>query len=261
MIDEMESHHRKNIKALLKKGINAQDDDGFTPLIYAVRLGDFDLVKKFLSQGADVNIATKYGSTALQHHDVDPFKLDSKIVKLLVQAGANINHKDVGQTTALFNTIVGLRVSKHFQVKYKQHLNVIRFLLKSGANPDIQDRRKMTVLHWAAQSGETECIKILLEYNANVNKKNNQGVTPLMSACTSGVRENVELLLTAGALVNEIAKDGFTALMCAAYYGNVDIVQVLLDNGANKMAKSKKGDTALSIAQKKKFESVIGILR
>lgn len=48
--------------------------------------------------------------------------------------------------------------------------------------------------------------------------------------------------------------------MYAAYYGHADIVKLLLAHGADKTRVTKKGETALSIAQKKKFESVVALL-
>ena len=48
--------------------------------------------------------------------------------------------------------------------------------------------------------------------------------------------------------------------MFGAYYGNIEVVKYLLAQGADKNAVTKKGETAHSIAEKKKFYTVVEIL-
>jgi ankyrin repeat protein len=89
--------------------VNARDDNGITPLMYAAR-GDRpildmpaatdhpDVVQLLLDKGADVNAATDSGFVALfwaarYGHE--------KVVKLLIDYGANVNAKDKDRLTAL----------------------------------------------------------------------------------------------------------------------------------------------------------------
>merc|ERR1712078_661656 len=45
--------------------VNAQDKDGATPLIIAMKIRDTDMVAELLNKGADPNLADNYGKTAL----------------------------------------------------------------------------------------------------------------------------------------------------------------------------------------------------
>ncbi len=52
----------------IKKGVGVNtivNEYDFTALMYASYIGNLELVKTLISQGADVNIKDKYGSTAL----------------------------------------------------------------------------------------------------------------------------------------------------------------------------------------------------
>lgn len=56
-----------SVKLLLHKkaNINAQDDEGFTPLMNACQNRHVEVVKILLEAGADISLKSKYGDTAL----------------------------------------------------------------------------------------------------------------------------------------------------------------------------------------------------
>ncbi|WP_428230049.1 ankyrin repeat domain-containing protein [Flavobacterium sp.] len=231
----------------LKNGLNAQDINGKTSLIWAVRTSDIKTVKELLALGADTSIVDNVGESVL-HYATRQNNLE--ILNIILDTNVDINLKSEGayKQTAIFTPAEASRIP------------VLKILLERGANPDIQDKYKMTPLQWAAQQGKIEAVKTLLEFGASVNTKNHKGVTTLMSATIKGITECVQILIEAGAEINSAAKDGFTELMYAAYYGNEETLQYLLISGANKDAVSKKGETALSIAKKKNFNTIITIL-
>ena len=66
--------------------VNAKDERGITPLMYAAWVGSLDAVKLLLEQGADPNLANSSGSTALMLSATDLAK-----VRLLTDRGANLN--------------------------------------------------------------------------------------------------------------------------------------------------------------------------
>jgi ankyrin repeat protein len=53
------------------------------------------------------------------------------------------------------------------------------YLLKFGANPNLQDSHGNTALHIAALGSELEAVNLLLQYNADPNIQNKKGNTPL----------------------------------------------------------------------------------
>jgi len=70
-----------------------------TPLMHATRNNNIDIVKVLLQAGAQVNMQNRDGDTAL--HDLDPLT-KPEIVKLIIDAGANVNLQNrIGQTPIL----------------------------------------------------------------------------------------------------------------------------------------------------------------
>ena len=95
--------------------------------------------------------------------------------------------------------------------------------------PDRSDRKP---LHYAAKKGNAEMVKTLVRKGANVNDKDNKGYTPLHFACAKGNPETVKILLEFGGDVNAITKNKKTPLTLARSNGNREIIQMLESRGA-----------------------------
>ncbi|AXB56577.1 ankyrin repeat domain-containing protein [Flavobacterium fluviale] len=221
-----------------------------TPLMSAVLNSDINKVKQLLELGADVLAVNDYDfGNGILYYAARQDNLE--IIKILLDTDVDINQKDRDS----------YKQSPIFTALTQSGIPVLKTFLERGANPDIQDKYKMTTLHWAVtREGQIEAIKTLLKFGANVNTKNHKGITPLISAVITGIMEYIQILVLAGAEMNTAAKDGFTELMYASYYGHEEIVKYLLANDADKNAIAKKGETALSIAKKKNFDSIVVIL-
>ena len=101
-----------------KKNINDTDSEGYTDLMRAVENNDIKKVKKYLEiEGVDLEIMTEdseypeYGHTALS---IATYNNNYEIVKLLIEKGANKNHKarsdieifdNIGNTTGKCVTV------------------------------------------------------------------------------------------------------------------------------------------------------------
>lgn len=93
-------------------------------------------------------------------------------------------------------------------------------------------------LHIAAQDNQIEIIKRLLKNGANPNARNELDQTPLLLAALNGHEEAAKLLLANGAEVNAQDYSGLTALHLSAQYGHVKVMDQLFDAGANVKAKT-----------------------
>jgi ankyrin repeat protein len=81
------------IEHLIKCGVdvNAKDSYGNTPLHYAARLKNPELIGMLLDAGADIDTANKKGCTPLREMLLaKPCNLDT--IELLLYRGANMNH-------------------------------------------------------------------------------------------------------------------------------------------------------------------------
>ena len=137
-------------------------------------------------------------------------------------------------------------------------IEIIREMLESGINVDVQDERTgNTALMNACFEGNINIVKLLIRNGANVNHKNAGFNTPLIQAIATHYNprelqrrkfEVVKELLAAGADPNATDSYNTTPLMFAAEYGLTDVVKELLYEGANKHLENHVGETALDFA-------------
>ena len=78
---------------------------------------------------------------------------------------------------------------------------IVKLLLKSGANPNIQNKDKNTALILASRYNRIENVRLLLENSADPNIKNKENKTALTYASNNRHTEIVNLLKQAGAII------------------------------------------------------------
>ena len=236
---------------------------GLTPLMFAARQGDLESVKVLLGAGAQVNMTSEFGWTALlvatqnRYYQLGAYLLDHR---------ADPNIANDGGWTPLYLATDNRNIEGGDYPTRKpdmDHLEYIKRLLAAGANPNLRMRsstetRTVFTHQWlneegatpylrAAQSGDLVLMKLLLEHGADPTISTEHKVTPLMVASGIGwvegvtyewsrqqTYETVKFLLDQGADVNaQDTLDGRTALMGAAHKGRPDVVQLLVDRGAD----------------------------
>ena len=80
--------------------VDARDEDGLTPLLWAARYsGDHAVVKALVSAGADVNARAQDGGTPL--HLAVRFNENVAVMKMLINAGADVHAADEDGNTPL----------------------------------------------------------------------------------------------------------------------------------------------------------------
>lgn len=126
--------------------IDMPDDGGYTPLMYASLYGHTEIVKLFLSKGANVNAATSWGATALTRAAQDG---KIKIVELLLASGANVNATEYDGYTALSRAAM------------KGHGQIAWMLLSKGADVNIRTKHGHSALTLAEENGHHQVIAIL----------------------------------------------------------------------------------------------------
>ncbi|MGI4752876.1 MAG: ankyrin repeat domain-containing protein, partial [Janthinobacterium lividum] len=92
---------------------------------------------------------------------------------------------------------------------------------------------KWTLVHTAAQNGNTKILPELVKHKADIDKAENNGLSPLHIAAQSGHLEIVQKLLEYGANVHKSEKNGNSPLHLAALFGHLDIIQKLLEHKAD----------------------------
>ncbi|CAM9404638.1 unnamed protein product, partial [Hapterophycus canaliculatus] len=108
------------------------------------------------------------GGGQLVHNYVNMALEDVEIVRGLAQGGAFLNWQDHqhGRTP--------LHRAVHFR-----HFQILKILLKFGANPNLRDRHGITPLHLVAVSGCTAGAAELLEVGSDTTARTNDSYSPL----------------------------------------------------------------------------------
>lgn len=121
--------------------------DGQTPFVRAALSGDIEVMRLLLAHGADPNIATTQGSTAL-----------------MAASGINwIPAQTYGHTEA-------------------EYVEAVKLCLDRGADVNAANSLGMTAMHGAANRGWESIIQILADHGAKLDVKDNAGRTPMIFA-------------------------------------------------------------------------------
>ncbi len=203
----------KVIETILKKpntDVDWQEPwTGTTALMIASREGRTKIVELLLAAGANVNATNLFGGTALkgaiEHEHID-------IIKLLLAASEGLEAQELSSARYAAELSSNPHIKKLFsdhQLKHQQKL----YEAVNTKNPSI-----------------AKIASILATLNSwELHWRNDHGLTALMQAAAHGHTEVVRLILEAGATADSEDKDGRTALIFACgKEGNLETVKLLL---------------------------------
>jgi 7,8-dihydropterin-6-yl-methyl-4-(beta-D-ribofuranosyl)aminobenzene 5'-phosphate synthase len=188
---------------------DAKDEQGLTPLFYAVLRGHKDVVELLLDRGADVNIQDNMGYSPLY---VAAFRGNKEMLQFLVAKGADPNQKNGMGMTALHD------------MASQGNKEIVALLIDSGADFNLADSSGHTALHLASNHGHKDVVGLLCEKSADVNQRGGGGDTPLHGAAWIGNKPTVEFLIANKAEINAKNDAGDTPLDNARRRGHADLV-------------------------------------
>jgi len=188
-------------------------------LLNEVADNDQDRVERLLKEhNIDVNIKDENGNTALNLAIIlnKPYLLN--LVKMLLEAGINLNLQNKDGYTSLISAVA---------VNYSK--KIVQILLDNGANPNMQDYCGWTALHWAAIENKLKMARMLLDKGVNLNIPNNIGRTALHLAVKMHNPKIVQMLIDydANPTIQDI--EGCTALDWAIKQEDQEIINLLID--------------------------------
>ena len=212
---------------------------------------------------------------------------DMDKVITLIEKGADVNVQDRDEIAHYRRESTPIIIASE-----RGNLEIVRYLVKNGADVNFIDACDGTALMEASESGNLEIVKYLVENGANIHFKNYRGETALMNASAKGNLEVVKYLIEKGADVNVISKgytalivasdyshlevvkhlvekgadvniivNGYTALIRASIRGNLEIVKILVENNANLDFQAFSGQTGLDFAKKNGHVEVVEYLK
>jgi len=221
------------IKSLLDHGAdgNIVCENGETPFFNLCKNGNSDVVKIMIETNRvdknSFNIRTDYDRTALHWAACGGYH---KIVKLLLDNGANINEKYIYDNHVIYNAC------------YFHSPKTVKILIEYGANINLIFNRNIysngnrgdTLLHLVSKTPSTTKIndvhyqyleqkeriknlkilkkygdvaKLLLYHGININVKNSQNKTAIFYACKYEHGDIAKLLAEYGANISDLSKE------------------------------------------------------
>jgi ankyrin repeat protein len=196
------SGHLEMVDLLLARGapIDARNLAGATALYFAAERGHVAVAQRLVERGADVKLTGRSGvlpvaaaayagsdaivETLLAHGADEDVPDDTgkppivyaaararlDIVKRLLSRNININARYPNDLTLLM-----WAAGPDEKVPEAEAINVVRYLLNSGAHIDDRDARGRTALMIAAEGGHAEIAGLLLVRGADPSLKDNAG--------------------------------------------------------------------------------------
>lgn len=233
------------VSYLISKGanVNLKSFNGFTALQIAAELGSLESMKVLMQAGADIDVEhAKNKMTALAFAVA---KKNMKAVKLLLKHGAKVD------------VAVGMMVNPIGYAARTHSLEMVKLLVEHGDGK----HNLRGALYMGTMMNQIEIIKYLLSKGAVIKNEKLEGINMLDVALSERKTKILELYLKQGVNIDAQDKKGQTLLHRSISKRSDKVTKLLLQYKADKSIKDKKGKTALDYALALKKESLIALLK
>ncbi|XP_069090229.1 ankyrin repeat and EF-hand domain-containing protein 1 isoform X2 [Pleurodeles waltl] len=238
---------------LLSLGANPDEQDllGRTPAMKAAELGH-ELVLEVLAKApADMTVVDKKGKGVL-FYCISPTKRHVRCVQMVLEYGADVNNSTTDGRAVLLLACEQALECKEMCLK----------LLERGADPNTtHPATGRTPLMEASREGAVEVVRALLRKGANVNTFDNERYNCVHFAAKGGFFEVLKVLAAYKADFTTIAMDGNTALHLAANGGFAECARYIAQRGADPKWKNLLHLTPRAVAKDKGFKAAAKELR
>ena len=146
----------------LDKGTNTNIKDdlyGDTPLHWAVRLGDYNIMRILIKHGADTSLMNNNGETPL-YYAVKTQHYYALMMLIEVNADVNVANRD--------------GITPLHLVASRGHTDAVEMLIEAGADLDAISPNGLTALHLAIRHGPraADTVQLLLDAGAKIDALN-----------------------------------------------------------------------------------------
>lgn len=211
-------------RVLLEHGFDVNRVQNFyTPLFLAAANNHAESVKVILEFEPNLEIvfASEERQTNFTALTIAVVCGYDEIVRLLLEAGANINHKSEKEW---FPILYAFTIEKE---------DVLRTLLEYHPDVTLEDYEKCTALNCINKTSTVELVKRLVNAGSEVNTYDSDGYTPLCKAVMAEDVEIVKYLVKKKAKLEVLGTLYGSPLHIACQRALMDIIKVLVEAGAD----------------------------
>ncbi|OHW99468.1 ankyrin repeat protein [Colletotrichum incanum] len=212
-----------HLKGFVSQGvnINGQNDEGYTPLICAIRADQIEAVEFLIKSGADRSTKDSFSGKKKPplFHAAECGLFP--ITELLMNNGADIKERSwSGQPFFI-------------EVANSDRLEIIKLFLTRGCDANTAAISGRTIFIHAVQAGSLPHMKLLQEFGADMNARDITGQPALHMALGQNRMDIVSFLLEHGADPNVMDLTGSTMIISALHKKKYELVKMLLVRGAD----------------------------
>ncbi len=259
---------------------------GFQPIHYATKRGDVKLVEWLVKKGVPVDslssqscfwefswdtgwtidlidwsakrctsIGSMSSQACLRPITIAVIKRNYELASWLLSHGACVNkieNNGVNDIAPLIAAIVAGYLAGNLD-SYA-YINIVRLLVKHGANIYGQEIGGWQAIHFAASAGNEALVRCLITLGANPAAKMDNGNQPIHLAIREGDETVVKCLIELGANPTAWDVDGNQPIHLAAKKRQLKVVRSLLNYGVSKNIVNKAGKSPIECALEGKSE-------
>ncbi len=178
-------------------------------------------VKNLINENPNINLnfSREYNGTPLACAVLGKHK---DIIEFLIASGADVNYAGEIGTESLL----------HLAAQKAGCSNIIKILLKAGADPNKKTAYSLLSLNLAVQNRDLLAVKALLEASADINATDNYDRTALIYAAQIGDKRIISYLISQKSIILDHSDiRGYDALMYAVSNKHTAVVEQLLKAG------------------------------
>ncbi|GJC80518.1 putative ankyrin repeat protein RF_0381 [Colletotrichum liriopes] len=239
-----------HLKGFVSQGvnINGQNDEGYTPLICAIRANQIEAVEFLIKSGADRSAKDSFSGKKKPplFHAAECGLVP--IAELLIDNGADVKERSwSGQPFFI-------------EVANSDRLEIVKLFLTRGCDANTAAISGRTIFIHAVQAGSLPHMKLLQEFGADMNARDITGQPALHMALGQNRMDIVSFLLEHGADPNVMDLTGSTMIISALHKKKYELVKMLLVRGADPNATGLMGKGILwTMLQNKDMEDGIKV--
>jgi len=205
----------------------------------ASRENNVEALKKFIEAKFAADTKDEAGDTALHASATTGAEASSNY---LLNRGLSVDIRGGKERTPLMAAVLG------------DQTQMVRWLLRQGADPALKDSEGFIALMLAVREGRSGSVAELASYHREDLD------SALLLAALVGEYEVIDTLTNYGASVYARMEDGRTPLMIAAQNGHAEAVKLLIDIGSSRLSTDAEGKTAADYAIEAGHTEIAGLI-